>query len=95
MRLVDGDERRLAAREHLRESRHAQPLGRDEEVIEIAREIRLARLARREPRPAGVNALRREAALRELRDLVFHQRDERADHERRAAAREPRELIAE
>ena len=37
----------------------------------------------------------REPRSRELRHLVLHQRDERADHQRRAAAREAGQLVAE
>ena len=70
---------------------HLQALGSDEEKIEPSVEIGAACRARRVATPARVDALRREPVARELRDLVFHQRDERADDERRAAARQARE----
>ena len=44
---------------------------------------------------SGVDALHREAALLELGGLIFHQRDQRADHQRRAAARDAGQLVAE
>ena len=35
VRLVDGDQRRLALRQHLGEAGHAQPLGRDEQELQL------------------------------------------------------------
>ena len=44
---------------------------------------------------AGVDALRPQAERLELRDLVVHERDQGRDDERRAAAGEAGELVAE
>ncbi len=59
------------------------------------RQVVEAHLARRRPVAPGVDALRLEAQLAELRHLVLHQRDERRDDQRRAAPREARKLVAE
>src|SRR5277367_2863361 len=42
-----------------------------------------------------MDTLDREATLPQLGKLIFHQGDERADHQRRPAPCEPRQLIAE
>ena len=44
---------------------------------------------------AGVNARDAQSQRRELGRLVFHQRNQRRDHQRRAAQRNRRQLIAE
>ena len=54
----------LRLREHLREARHAQPLRRDEEEVELAVEVVEADLARGRAVAAGVDALGREARAR-------------------------------
>ena len=54
-----------------------------------------ASLARGGAVTPGVNALHGEAPLLELGDLVFHQRDQRADHQCRSTARDPRQLVAQ
>ena len=41
--LVDGDERRRALREHLREAGHPEALGREEQEVELAGQVRDAR----------------------------------------------------
>ena len=95
MGLVDRDERRRAAGQHLGEAGDPQPLGGDEEEVEPPLEVRLDDRARGGPVAAGVDALRPQAQRLELRDLVLHERDERGDDERRAAAGEAGELVAE
>lgn len=64
------------------EPRHRQTLGRDHQEIELARQPRAACFARLLPRAVGVDPLCGKAPGLQLRDLVFHQRDERADDER-------------
>ena len=58
VRLVDRDERGLSPREHLGEARHLEPLGRDEEEVELPVEVGAA-YARARPRAVapGVDAL--------------------------------------
>ena len=63
MRLIDGDQARLALRQHLRKSGHAQSLRRDEEKLQLAVEVVDAGLARSPAVAAGMDALHREAAL--------------------------------
>ncbi len=93
--LVDGDERWLALAEHLRETGNTQPLGRDEEKLQAAVEVVNASLARGLAIEPGVDAGDAEAACAELGRLVLHERDQRADDQRRAAAGNGRQLIAE
>ena len=61
----------------------------------LAVEVVRTGLARCRAVAAGVNALHGDAAILELAHLVFHERDERADDERRAPARDARQLVAE
>ena len=95
VRLVDRDQRRCALGEHLGKARHAQALGCDEQKVERAREVVETNLPRRRAVAPGMDALGAKALLAELRHLVFHQRDQRADHQRGAAARDPGKLVAE
>ena len=90
MGFVDGDQRWLALGEHLGEAGDAQALGRDEEELQFAVEVVDAGLAGGGAIAAGVDALHREVALLELGDLIFHQRDQRTDDQRGAAARDAR-----
>ena len=57
VRLVDGDQGRLALGQHLGEAGDAQALGRDEEEVEPAVEVVDAGLARGAAVAAGVDAL--------------------------------------
>src|ERR1019366_9037013 len=75
--------------------RDLEALRRDEEKIELAVEVRAAGRSRRLAVAARMDWVAGDAAARELRHLVFHERDERADDERRSAARQARKLIAE
>ena len=95
VRLVDGDERGLALGEHLGKAGNAQPLRRDEEELQAAVEVVDAGLARGLAVEPGVDARDAEAACCELGRLVVHERDERADDQRRAAARDRGQLVAE
>ena len=63
---------------------HAQPLRRDEEKLQLAVQIIDAHLARGRAIAPGVDAFHREAAFPQLGELIFHQRDQRTDHQRRA-----------
>ena len=95
MRLVDGDERRLPARQHRREPRNLEALRSDEEEVELSVQVGPAGAAGVCAIAPRVDALGGEAALLEGRDLVLHERNERAHHEGRAAARDAGELVAE
>ncbi len=95
VRLVDGDERRLALAQHLGKARDAEPLRRDEEKLQAAAEVVDAGLARDLAIQPGVNARHLQPACRELGCLVLHERDERADDQRGAAARDGGQLVAE
>ena len=95
VRLVDGDERRLALAQHLGKAGDAQPLRRDEEKLQAAVQVVDAGLARALAIQSGVNARDLQTACRELGGLIFHERDERADDQRGAAARDGRQLVAE
>ena len=95
VRLIDGDEVRRPPREQLGEAGHPQALGRNEEKVERAIEVRPAGGAQALARAAGVDRLRAEALRCQLAGLVVDQRDQRADHERCSAACDARKLIAE
>ena len=95
VRLVDGDQRRLALGQHLRETRDRQALGGDEQEVEAALEVVEAGLARVLAATAGMDALGAKALLLELCHLVFHEGDQGAHDESCAAARDPRQLVAE
>ena len=93
--FVDRDEGREPAGQQLGEARHLEPLGGDEEEVEPPLEVRATRGARRLASPARVDSLRGQALRAELGDLVLHQGDEGADDQRRSAARDPGQLVAE
>ena len=93
--FVDGDERGLAAGEHLGEAGDAEALGRDEEEVEGAVEVVAAGLAGVVSRKAGVDAADAEAVGGELGGLVVHERDERRDDQRGAPASDGGKLVAE
>ena len=95
MRFVDRYQGGLTPRQHFRKTRDAQPLGRDEQELQAAFQIVDADLARVGAAAAGVNALGAQASFAELGDLVFHQRDQRADHQRDPAPSQPGQLVAE
>jgi hypothetical protein len=76
MGLVDGDERGLAAGEHLWEAGNAEAFGCDEEEVERAVEVIAAGLASFVAAEAGVNAADFEAVGRELGGLIVHEGDE-------------------
>ncbi len=95
VRLVHGDRAPACAWPASPGTRHPQPLGRDEEEVEPPLQVVRAHLPRRRPVAPGVDALRREAQRLELGDLILHQRDQRAHHQRRPPAREAGELVAE
>ena len=73
----------------------AQALRRDEEELQVAVEVVDAGLARGGAVAPGVDALHREVALLELGHLIFHQGDQRTDHQRGAAARHGGQLVAQ
>ena len=95
MRLVNSDERELALGKHLNKARHAEPLRRDEKELQCTLQILDAGLALRGAIETGVNAGYAQPERRELGGLVFHERDERRNDERRAAARDGGQLITE
>ena len=93
--FVDGDERWLAAGEHLGKAGDAHALGRDEEELEIAVEVVAAGLAGGLAGKAGVDAGYAEAGLGQLAGLIVHKGDQWGDDEAGAAAGEDGKLIAE
>ena len=95
MRLINGDQRQFALGQHLGKSGHAQPLRRDEEKLQIASQIVRAHLTGRAALQAGVNARHTQAKRGQLRRLIFHERDQGRDHQRRSAARDGGQLVAE
>jgi len=95
MGFVDGDQRWLAAGEHLGEAGDAHPLGGDEEKVERAVEVVAAGLAGIVAGEVGVDAGDAQAGGGELGGLVVHQRDERADDQRGASASDGGKLVAE
>ncbi len=95
MGFVNRDEGRLALRQHLREAGNAEALRGDEEEVELAVEIVDANLPGGGTIASRVDAVGAEAALAHLRDLVLHQRDERADDQGGSAAGDAWQLVAE
>ena len=95
MRLIDGDQRQLPFGQHLHEPRHAQPLRRNKQELQAPFQIIHACLPRHAALEAGVNPRHVQAQRRQLRSLVFHQRNQRRNHQRRATARNRRQLVAE
>ena len=95
MRLVNGDQRRLALGQHLAEARNPQTLRRNEEELQRSREVIHAGLPRLRPVEAGVNPCNAQSQRRELGCLVFHQSDQRRDDQRRSSQRNRRQLVAE
>ena len=95
MRLVDGDQRRLALGQHLAEARNPQPLRRNEEELQRALQIIHAGLARLRAVQAGVNPPHAQTERGELGRLIFHQGNQRRDDQRRSAQGDRRQLIAE
>ena len=93
--FIDCDQAGFPPGKHFRETGNAQPLGRDEEELQVAVKIIDAGLARCRAVAAGMDALDGETAFFELDHLIFHQRDQRADHQRGAAAHNAGELIAQ
>ena len=95
VRLIHYDQRNLPFGEHLREARHAQPLRRDEQELQLASQIVAANLPRVHAAAPGMNALHGTPEEFKLGDLIFHQSNQGADHQRRSAARNGRQLIAQ
>ena len=75
VRLIDGDQGRLAASQHLWKARHAQPLRCDEQELQRSFQISPAGFPRRLARQAGMNAGHAQAARRQLASLIVHQGD--------------------
>ena len=95
MRFINSDQSRFALRQHLDKAIHAKTLRGDEEELQLAGEIVEADLAGGGAVAAGVDAFDGETEGAEFGELIFHERDERADDEGGAAARDAGELVAE
>jgi hypothetical protein len=95
MGLVDGDQRGLALGQHRGKTLDLEPLRGNEEELKPSMEIVETDLPREFARLAGVETGHFETLGLQLRGLIFHQRDQRADHQRGAAARNGGQLIAE
>ena len=95
MRLVDGEERDLHARQLSDEALVVEALGRHVEQAELAAAQSLRDVAQLVEREARVDARRRHAERRERVDLILHERDQRRDDDRDAVEQERRQLVAE
>ena len=95
VRLVDSDERGLTLGEHFNETGNTQPLRREEEELQLAVEVFAADFARGGAVHPGMNAADAQAERGELGELVFHERDERADDEGGSSADDGGKLVAE
>lgn len=95
VRLVDGDESGRTFREHLGKAGNTQALGSDKQEVECTGEVVGAGLAGDGAVKAGVDARNAEVECGEFGDLVFHQRDERRDDERRSTKSDGGKLVAE
>ena len=95
MRLINRNQRRFALRQHLRKPRHPQPLRRNKQKLQLALQIVDAGLPRHRPVQAGVNSRYTQPQRGELCRLVFHQRNQRRNHQRGSAQRNRRQLVAQ
>jgi hypothetical protein len=95
MRLVDGEQRDLAAVQQALGRRHAQPLRCDVQKVQLTGHELLL------DQPAIIEVLSRiketgpYAERAERVDLVLHERDQRGDHHADTGADERRDLVAE
>ena len=92
--LVNSDQSGFALRQHFRKSGQPQSFRRDEKKLQRAVQVIRARLSRRGGVAAGMDAFDLKATFFQLRHLIFHQRNERADHECRSAAGDAGQLVA-
>ena len=95
MRFVHCNQHRLALGQHFRETRHAQPLRGDEQIVEMALQILDADLPGSRPIPPGMNPLGPQPQFAELGDLIFHQRDQRRNNQRGSSAGQTGQLKAQ
>ena len=93
VRLINGNQCRFPPRQHLGKPRNPQPLGSNEQELQPAIQIVDANLPRSRPVPPRMNALHRKPALLQLCVLIFHERNQRTDHQRSSAPRHPGQLI--
>jgi hypothetical protein len=93
--LVDGEGASLQTLDELQEARRQQTLGRHKYQAVAAGGDFCFGLANGVKRHAAVQRCRRIAALAQAVDLIFHQRDERRNHNVRALCQLGRHLIAE
>ena len=95
VRLINSNQRKRALRQHLRKSGNPQPLRSNKKELKIAIEIVRTRLPRSSAVHAGMNPRHLEPKRNELRSLVFHQRNQRRNHQRGTAASKRGKLIAQ
>ncbi len=95
VRFVNCNQRGLALRQHLWKPRHPQSLRRNEQKVQRPLQIVEARLSRHSPIQPRVNPRHTQPKRRKFRHLVFHQRNQRRNHQRRSAQRNRRQLVAE
>jgi hypothetical protein len=95
VRFVDGEERDLGARDELQAARGGQPLRRDVDEIERARQEIGLDAARLGHAQRGIEEGCAHAELGERRHLILHESDERRDHDPRAPPQHGRELVAQ
>ena len=95
MRLVDGEQRELGARQQIERALEHEALGGDIQQVELAAQqlgfdrARLAGIER------GIEKRRAHPGLFERRHLVLHERDQRRDHDAGAGAGDGRDLEAQ
>jgi hypothetical protein len=94
VRLVDREQRQRDLLEPGEETLAEEPLGRDVEQVHGTCRGPAPDPALLLGREAGVQKLGADAELAQRRHLILHQRDERADDDRRAGAQQGRDLVA-
>ena len=95
VRLVNRQHCRLPVRQALEEVIHHQTLRRDVEQLHPPGSAVRHHLLLLLTRHRGVEARRRHAVGQQLIDLIFHQGNQRRDHQRQSLLHQRRDLIAE
>ena len=95
MRLVNRDQRQPLLGQHLRKPRHPQPLRSNKKKLQLTAQVIHASLPRHRPIQPRVNPRHLQPQRPQLRRLVFHQRNQRRNHQRRPAPCNRRQLVAQ
>ena len=94
VRFVDGQQRNFCAGEPFHEGLAHEPFRRDVEQLERAAAHGLKNPDDPGGREGGVQPRRRDAARDQTFHLIFHQRNQRRNHQREPRQMQRRELIA-